>query len=181
MDPNKIAQNLAIKIKPYQVKIELGLISMIAIGILLKKSEIGNALIVISFSTLSILYYIMAFRLSPPENNTTIFLNKLIQISLSVAMIGILFTIQHYMGAAIMLRISIITMFIGLIFTFITKLKNKELQDFVDADTIRIVVLTLLITSFIVFGKSDFIFHPDNNEKQEINKEVHRDSLNHVN
>lgn len=178
MNPNKIAQNLAIKIRPVQIKIEIVLVSLILIGILIRSSEIGNMLIVFSFNLLSILYFIMVFRLSAPENKTVVFLNKLIQLSFTVGMIGILFAIQHYPGGAMMLRLAIIAMFIGLIFTFITKLKNKELQNFIDADIIRIVIFTLVITGLISFGGFDITNYQDNLNNQEINIEVKKDSSN---
>lgn len=168
MDLNKIAYNLAQKLRPIQLKIELILISLIIIGVLLKSTEIGNILIVISFSTLSILYYIMAFRLISSENKTVVFLNKLIQISFSVGMLGILFAIQHYVGADVMLRIAIITMFIGLVFTFINKLKNNQSQNLIDFDTIRIIIITLVITSLIIFGNYDITNHTEDYNNQEI-------------
>ena len=171
MDSNKIVQNLAIKIKLYQLKIELILIGMIIIGVLLKSSEIGNMMVVFSFNLLAIYYFILAFRLNTPENKTAIFLNRLIYISFTIGMIGILFAIKHYQGAAMMLRIATISMFIGLIFTFITKLKNKELQNFIDADTIRIIIFTLVITGLISFGSFDITGHQENLNNQEIIKE----------
>lgn len=178
MDPNKIAQNLAIKIKPYQLKIELVLISMIVIGVLLKNTEINYLLIVMPFSLLSILYFLLAFRLSAPVDKTLIFLHRLIYIAFSVGMLGILYGIQHYTGAAFMLRISIFAMFVGLIFTFISKLKNKELQNFIDADTIRIIIFTLVITGLISFGSFDMTSHPENINNQEMNTEAEQDNSN---
>lgn len=181
MDPSNIAQKLASKIEPFQLKIELVLISIIVIGILSKNSEIGRLLLIIPFNFLSILYFIMAFRLKGTKDKTAIFLNQLIQLSFAIGMLGILFTIQYYPGAAIMMRISIIAMFVGLIFSFISKLKNNELQNFINADIIRIVIFTIVITSLITFGKSNLIVSPSNVEKQEINKAIPRDSLNYKN
>lgn len=168
MNINPIAQNLAIKIKPYQIKIELILLSVIIIGVLLKNSEIGNTLILIPFNLLAILYFIMAFRVDKPENPTTIFLNRLIQLSFSVAMMAILFAIQHYQGAAMMMRISMISMFVGFVYLLITKLKKKE--QIIDPDVIRIVIITLLITTLVTTNKFEFL--PEKNiDTEEITKD----------
>lgn len=147
---NHIAQNLALKIRPYQIKIELVLISVMIIGVLLKNSEIGNILIIIPFNFLAILYFIMAFRIDKPEDPTTIFLNRIIQISFSVAMLAILFTIQHYAGAAMMTRISMVSMFVGFIYLLITRLKMKE--QIIDPDVIRIVIITLVVAFLVTSG-----------------------------
>jgi len=175
---NKIAQNLALKIRPFQIKIELVLISLIIIGILLKSSEIGNLLIVFSFNLLAILYFIMAFRLNVTDNKTVVFLNRQIQLSFSVGMLGILFAIQHYPDAAMMLRIAIIAMFTGLVFTIITKYKNKTSQSFIDPDTIRIVIISLAIAGIFSFGNNDLIVQPFNSERTEINSEIKNEDSN---
>lgn len=161
----KNVQNLALKIRPFQTKIELVLFSLIIIGVLLKSLAVGNILPVISFNTLSILYFIMAFRIDKPTNPTTIFLNRLIYLSFSVASVAILFTIRHYPGAALMLRLSMISMFVGFIFLVITKLNKKE--QIINPDIIRLVIFTLVIVALIMSGNFEEIQSKDI-KKQEL-------------
>jgi len=163
---NNIAQNIALKIRPFQIKIELVLFSFIIIGVVLKGSSIGNILLVVSFNTLCILYFIMAFRINKPATPTSIFLNRLIQLSFSVASLAILFTIQHYPGAAMMMRLSMVSMFIGFIFLVITKLKNKE--QIIDPDIIRLVIFTLLVTVLITSGSFEEFQSKDINHQELI-------------
>lgn len=146
------------------------LLSVIIVGVLLKNSEIGNTLIFISFNLLAILYFFMAFSIVKPANDTTIFLNKLIQLSFSLAALAVLFKFKHYTSAEIMLRVSMVSMFIGFIFSMINRFKYNKNSPFMDANIIRIVIFTLLITTLITTNKFEFS-QAKNIDTQEITKD----------
>lgn len=168
---NETVQKLANKIKPIQIKLEMVLFALLCIGVLLRDTEMGKQLTLISLGTLAILYFIMAFRREDPNNRLLNFINKLTHLSYSIGMLGILFTINHYPNAGEMLIIGLLSIIFGLIGLLIIKFLKKSDPINVDSDMIRALVIASIIAGLLAFGNlSDFgPNHPEKNiEKQEL-------------
>ncbi len=168
---NDITQKLANKIKPIQIKLEMLLFALLCIGVLLRDTEMGKQLTLISLGTLSILYFVMAFRREDPNNRFLNFINKLIHLSYSVGILGILFTINHYPFSGEMLRIGFLSILFGLVGLVIIKFLKKSDQINVDSDLIRTFIIASILAGLLAFGNlSDFgPLNPEKNiEKQEL-------------
>lgn len=169
---NKTIQILAIKIGSYQIKIELISLAILLIGIMLRDSETGMQLIIISLSALSLLYFLMAFRIEDLNNRFLSIINKIIYWAFSIGIIGILFSINHYPNAEQMLRIGLSSIAFGLIGLIILKFRYKSDKKNIDADLIRTFIIALTLAGLMLFGNlSDLkqINSEQSIEKQEIN------------
>ena len=149
---NQAFQKLAIKIRPFQIKVELILLTILVVGMVLRELEIGVLMILISLLALSILNFIMSFRLENDANAMLVFVNKLTQLASSIGLLAILFTILHYPGATMMLLVSLPSLVFGLIGFLIIKFKDNKTKKIIDADFIRILLITISIASIMAFG-----------------------------
>ncbi|MCK4663565.1 MAG: hypothetical protein KAT68_11910 [Bacteroidales bacterium] len=174
---NEIAEKLAGKIHPIQIKLEIFLLLIFFIGLILIKVniEIATLLINISLSTFSILYFIMAYwKACETNNKIQLFFNKLIHWSFSVAILGILFTVQRYPGASMMLQVGIYSMIFGLIGILVQKIKYKKNEKLIGPNIIRALIILVVYSGIYLKGDIDELRSLDNqnkNMKQELIKD----------
>jgi phosphoglycerol transferase MdoB-like AlkP superfamily enzyme len=167
-------QKLAIKIRPLQVKIELILFVVLVAGIITREHEIGNIFIVMPLSLLAMLFYLMAFRIENKKNRFLTFINRATYFSLSTGMIGILFTIQHYPYATMMLRIALLSMIISLVGLIIIKITDREKQYKIDSDLIRTFIIIITIVGLMTFTEQSDFYEFEQNMGQN-KKEIIKD------
>ena len=121
---NVYLTKLADKISPKLLTIE-GILSFTTLlGMILKASNVqqGSILIIISLSAIALVYYISAFRTCEEGANVMgKFLTKLMFLSASISIIGILFLLQGYAGYKAMLTVGCLSIVIVLLFRFIYK------------------------------------------------------------
>ena len=168
---NQNVQKLAIRIRPIQIKLELILLTFLVVGLILKDSEIGFLLTLIPLQILAILYFMMAFRLEDPKKRILTFINKLTNLSFSVGTLGILFAIHHYPYSAIMLRIGLLTMVLGLFGLIVLKLRESKSKKIIDSDIIRTLIFSITIASLMTLGNLSDInkTKDDNNIENQTN------------
>jgi len=149
-------QKLAEKLIPYQVKIELILLVLLILGMTVPHFSFGFLLIILPLATLGMMYYFLAFRKIKTEYPMDVFVNKLTHISFSVAMIGILFSNNHYPRAKVMLMVALMGIVVGLILQMIVKRKDEEKELF-DINTLRMIIIAALVVYFMYFGNGDLV------------------------
>jgi hypothetical protein len=124
INENENLAKFADKIAPKITVIE-GTLSFIAlIGLMLKISGIpqGGILILLSLSAISLVYFLSAYQTHEAETPAmTRFLHKLLFWSASICVIGILFRLQSFAGYNTMLLVGCISLSLGLIFNFFSK------------------------------------------------------------
>ncbi len=148
-----IIQKLAKVIFPYQVKIELALLFLLILGMTLTQVNYGFLLIILPLSLLSMMYYFLTFRKVEHHNAMNIFANKIMSISFSVAMIGILFSIQRFPNSKMMLLVALVGMAIGLIMQIIVNSKEEK-KELLDITTLRVFIIAGLVVYFMVYGNT---------------------------
>lgn len=150
MNNNELLNKIGIKIKPYQITVEIFCIAFLLIGVLLKNTDFGYIFIIIAMSILSMLYFLMSFVTDKSKSKPLIFLYKVIYLSMSVGAIGILYRIQHYPGWPIMLKASFFSLVIALAVKSILKFKSRDTERIFDFDSIRTVIMIFIITAFLI-------------------------------
>ena len=157
---NEIIQKLANKIRPIQVKLEMVLCALLGIGLLFRDTEEGKLLSLISLGALSMLYFLLSFRLQHPDNRVLVFLNKMIHLAFSIGVLGILFAVNHYPNAIEMLSIGFISILFGLAGLLILKFRTKTDKKIADPDLIRAFLIASILAVLFVFGNVSN-FRPD--------------------
>lgn len=106
-----------------------------------------NFLIVLSLSTLAILYFAGAFsRPLPNESKPLIqFTNKALHYSWSISTIGLLFKIMHYPSSEVMMNVGLYSSVIAIILIVLVSYKNWN-QKLSNA-----VIRTVIINALILF------------------------------
>lgn len=87
-----------------------------------------SLLTILTCAVLSLLYFFMAFTTYDDQSPVDVLIQKVNNIGLAVLVTGFLFTIQHYPGAPIQLKIGSITVLIGLVGTVF--LRKNEFSSF---------------------------------------------------
>ncbi|HOT89048.1 MAG TPA: hypothetical protein PKZ43_08500 [Bacteroidales bacterium] len=140
MKNEKLAK-LAKKLDSKLSSIEAILVLTSLIGLFLRSSNIplGTFILLISLSTLAIMYYIISYRLSADKEISPMknFLDKLCLWGLSISIIGILFRLQNYPGFQSMISIGCSTLILFLIFSFIKKQETDS----------RLILRTIIIAA----------------------------------
>jgi hypothetical protein len=145
----KKGSKLAAIIDPKLPFIEIGALVILIIAELTKGSnnELSTILILISISFLSVLYFFNSYRIVEENKDSyKIFLVKLTGWANSASLMGILFSINHYVGGRQMLIVGLLTQLLILGFTFGRKY-IKKVNSLRKIDIIRSVVLTLLVAA----------------------------------
>ncbi len=159
-NPNDIKAKIAAKVKPWTGKIEIIAALLILIGVSLKYSGIEGmeSLIIIAFTTLSIIYFISAFYIYEEllTSPFAMFAIKLNGLSLSVLSLGILFAIQHFHGNDMMLIVGTLNVFISLLLLLFTMNSNTKSDTLRIPTTIRTLIIGLLGVIFLL-NEYDFI------------------------
>lgn len=147
-------QNIALRIQPFQIKIELSLLGLLLIGLLLNEEnpQVGSVLLIVSFSLLSMLYLIMGFKMINSEDIIIAFLTRITHWTSAIGLIGILFAIQDFPGAYHMLQVGIPSMALGLVGIVVLKIKYKTNKKVFDTELLRVLIITLSIAGFFLWG-----------------------------
>lgn len=140
----KIGNWISLRLNKYE-----SIITLIFAVLLILKMNTNLALgifITLSLNSLAILYFFNAFSTPENENAGGIerFVNKLVSFSSSVAIIGILFKIEHWPGHDIMIMLGCTTLLILLPVISIIKSKKPEVKIFNGRLVVRIVLISAL-------------------------------------
>lgn len=168
---NENLQNIATKIRPILIKLEFSIFMLMIAGYLLSNSGYGNILLIFSLGTLSILYYLIAFGIGVSNNEFATFLNKLTYMSLSIGIIGALFTINHYPFASVMMLIGLLSTILSFLGLIIIKIRNKKTNIYINSDIIRTFVFAILFALLMNFT-NEIIIHGLNDDRNDENKEL---------
>lgn len=127
------------------------LIILVAAEFTLKSNrDIFRITILVALSTLSVLYYFNAFRIEEDKDNIfEKFYIKLFGLANAISVLGILFFMNHYIGARIMTKVGMLSLAIGILLVFGLKY-FKKIDKIRRVDIIRAVVLLVLIGSFYI-------------------------------
>ena len=161
-------QSLAIKLRKYFPVIEGISLAGFAAGYILKIMHYpGQEIIVISLSTLSVIYFLGAYM--PPEAKPgeekpqlglvallgTTIVPKILGIGLSVSVIGILFMIQTWNGFREMLLIGSTSLAAASVVGLVSASGNERARKALGPLLLRAIPIMLLVTYFLrVYGIS---------------------------
>ena len=168
---NKNVQNFANKTRSILIKLESAIFMLIITGYILSNSGYRNLIIIFSLGVLATLYYLMAFRIGDSKNVIATFLNKLTYMSLSIGIIGIIFTIQHYSFASIMVFIGLISTSVSFLGLIILRIRDNKIDNFINSDIIRTFVIAILLAVTMNFT-NQIIIHGINDDRNVENKEL---------
>ena len=123
--------------------------------------------ITLSLTTLATLYFFRAYAVHDDEHagGMEVFIDKLASFAGSVAIIGIMFRLEHWPGYEIMLQLGGITLLIVLAAIAILKSKKPQLKIFNRRLVIRIIVLLFLAAALYSTPKETL-------RKMRVDKEV---------
>jgi len=164
------------------IKFELILILIVASGFCLKEFNIGAGSIIATFCLIlfSMIYFFMAFRPVENKNKYDDFYLKTIGFSLSVAVIGIIYTLQKWPGASIILNLAIISLALAIVFSLAERMFIKKGSSVEKQDLIRLVVV-LGIIIIIIFSplntKSTFPGEKEEFEKENLQRQTNPEAL----
>jgi len=160
----------AIKFQPKLIGSEVVILFILLIGMMLKSMNlgIGSQLIIVSFSIMSLVYSIMSYKGYQFENKFDAFLIQLIYGSYSIATVGILFSIQRWPGAYMMLTIGLSLMALGLIGLVVIKNKKRIDQKMIHSDFLRTIIILFIGVGFLLYGNLNEIDNP----KRDVNQEI---------
>ncbi len=140
------------KILPYQIKIEIVLLSTLLVGIFLRDPELYYYLIILPSLILASVHYLMVFSLVNPINPMQAFLHKLTYLTFALGFVGIVFTVLHYPGYQQMLSVAILLIIAVLAGQVVMKFRDNKKGQIIDTNLIRIIIFTLFIAFFMTMG-----------------------------
>lgn len=174
----KLLAKQLISIRKNLFKIEVILLLISISGYLLLISDIGFGSLLMSLGLviLATTYYFLAYRPIAYKNKLDDFYLKLQGFSLSVALIGILFLLQHWPGGKIILLMGLLFIFIGLLTTLVDKTQQRKSPAIEKQDVYRLIIVfaLLLIFYFTVLNTPYTAFRVrevDKTEENQINTE----------
>jgi hypothetical protein len=132
------------------LKIELIALLLGALGYFLfwLGVESGEVILSVCLTVLGAVYYLTAFRAISNKNKADEFWVKLTGWTHSVAIIGILFTLQHWPGGKVIVRIGLISIVIALLFALIDTTLLKKGHSYEKQDIYRLLIAFALLVSF---------------------------------
>lgn len=160
----------AVKFQPNLIKLEVVMLFILLIGMMLKSMNlgIGSQLIIVSFSIMSLVYSITSYKGYQFESKFDSLLIRLIYWSYSTATVGILFSIQRWPGAYMMLSVGLSMMALGLIGLVVIKNKKRIDQKMIYTDFLRTIIILFIGVTFLLFGNLNELDSP----KGEVNQEI---------
>ncbi len=140
-------KNIIQKLSSNQLKIEFTFLFIFIIGLLLfdNRIDIGVSLIILSLGSIANVYFFLAFQFSNSKEVGKIFLNKLTYISITISIIGIMFSILNWPNAHKMLLVGLFALIISLLASIILRLKKKE--KIIDIEIFRMIVVISIVLS----------------------------------
>ena len=130
----------------------------------------GSIIILVSLSVLVYLYFFIGFlKVKETKSVMELFINKLIYWSFSVTIFGILFILNKYPGALIMLQIGLSTIVVGLLSFYIFRTKYNIDSKLFKSFAIRgLVLLGFVVVLYLNGNISEYRAI----ENQNVNKEL---------
>jgi hypothetical protein len=162
---NSMQAKIANKLSERLPKLEMIFALTSFIGLILRILNIsyGGIILVISLSSLAIIYFLLAYKSSSSDSSGLYkFIYKLIYWAISISVLGILFRLQHYPNSNNMLIIGCVTVLFALI---ISILKKLDLGRSIIIRSIIIIIIGLSL-NFTSLGKFD---QPSENQRTDIN------------
>lgn len=135
----------------YQYEIPLAIVSLISILLILTTSINLHFLVTVCITTLSLMYYFMAFSkagLGKPPSPYAVFIRKIMYISFAVSALGTLFYFSYYSGSMLMNQMGMISILGTLLSYFFLRIRVPEIKLISGADTRRLLFL-LVIDLFV--------------------------------
>ena len=150
------------------IRIELFSISIVLIGYLIyqSKKELGELIVNFSLISLAFAYYFLAFKECADKFDK--FMTRLMNFSYSTSVIGVLFTISHWPGGFMILRLALIGMTITITLLMILDKVLKKISINDNSKMLRSVIIlgVLLLLTFFPIHKYISNF---GNSKTELN------------
>jgi hypothetical protein len=178
VSPDNLFSKPASFLRKNLLKIELIALPFCALGFYLVRLrfEPGEAILSLSLVGLAIIYYLTAFRPIPDKNKFDEFYVKLTSWSLSVATIGVLFTLQHWPGGQVVSRMGLISIAIALFFLIIERTVIKKGHSFEKQDIVRLLIAFAIVISFS-FSSFNKPYSGEQEEEMEMEEHHQPDSL----
>ncbi len=133
----KIAQKLSPKFPI--IELFFVLFAVVITALKLFSSLYVNPIFVMSTGLLSILYFFMGFAIDDnlKENGMLVFIGKFSGWGLSILLIGVSFTLNHFPNSATMLNLGTSASILSFVFALFIKKENEEISKFLRAIFIR--------------------------------------------
>jgi hypothetical protein len=141
------------KIKPHQLKIEMVLGVVVLMGLIMRYYHVSYSGVTLSISLilLSILYFFLAFAKyetdAKPKENVLELLTYILGWGKSVAIMGILFNLTKWTGAAVMLQVGCISLGIVILVSLIFNIYGNKSEIFKLSEIIRSFIILLATLS----------------------------------
>jgi hypothetical protein len=159
---NEWLTKLANRIKPFQLKIEVGLLLITLIGMLLQLKDIapGPEIVFASLPALAVVYFILSFKDVETKIVSDFNLNKVAYISFSVAILGTGWSVWRLSGSGQMILIASCAMLICLVASILLRIKNKE-EKVIDSEIIRMLIILFVVGSLYVTRDTNGLTHKE--------------------
>lgn len=117
-----LSEKIALKVLPYQIKIELLILAIFIVGLAFLQLNIEKAslIITISASSACILYYLMALGLRS-DNKYAKLQHYTLNWGFSALIAGLLFSLNRWTGSLVMLQVGLLSVIISIIAEFFLK------------------------------------------------------------
>lgn len=152
---NEILTKLGNRFKTLLEKYEIFIVLIIILGIALQVSniEIGSLIMIISFSSLIVLYYFVAFAIIDDKNanNYEKFVDKFSGMSCSVVLLGILFKLSNWPMHNEMLLLGSLLLLLALPTMIVFKRRKPELTLHDKRILMRVSILLLIGSLLYLF------------------------------
>jgi len=146
--PPEIIAQIADTFYKRLLKIEMVLAPIVVIGLILKFLNVsgGGSILVVALLTLSNIYFFIGFRkVDPASTNYDRFVNKLMFFSYSIALVGILFTLNLWPIGLTLFYLGLLSVATSFVFLFVLHKILKRLTKTNAADFIRTIVIFILL------------------------------------
>jgi multisubunit Na+/H+ antiporter MnhB subunit len=157
ISPDNLFSKPASFLRNNLLKIELVALPLSALGYFLfwLRFEPGEFILSGCLTGLGTIYYLTAFRPIPNKNKFEEFCIKLTSWTISVITIGVLFSLLHWVGGRVVVRIGLISIVIVLFLAIINVTLLKKENAFEKQDIFRLLVAFAIVVlfSFSTFNK----------------------------
>lgn len=151
----RILGNLAKKVQPYSLKIEIAMAACIALGFALQTVAplVYSALVSVSLLVLAHLYYLFAFR--QEKSATTIsqqMLFRIIGLGQAITIVGLLVLVNHWPGGIAFLIAGALSLGVANVILVLMRNTNKIDKESTQVDIIRssVILLAALGANYLI-------------------------------
>ena len=175
MDEKEILKKVGVWLNARFDKYEKAFALLTILGIILKLANLNefNFVFFIGMVVLTTLYFLYAYSPIDGENVVVIdiFIKYLTYWGLSIATLGILFTIMDYSGAPTLLFYGTIVLAIVIFFSILKTRKGSELKKYYKAVSIRTSIYLLICLLLLLAPKEDLkkVFNINHQKSEQAN------------